>query len=94
MLEKKLNKKLRHFAYPNGNYRKEHVKMLKDAGYRTAVTANPGVNTTKTNPFLLYRIGIGTKNSVPVLAVKASGMWYKLNKIDFDWDSNGKKEKI
>jgi peptidoglycan/xylan/chitin deacetylase (PgdA/CDA1 family) len=93
-LEKKLRNKVRHFSYPNGNYNKRHVKQVESAGYLTSTTTNPGVNTGKTDPYLLYRIGVGTTNSVAVLAVKTSALWYKLNKIRFDWDNRGQNENV
>ncbi|UCH89387.1 MAG: polysaccharide deacetylase family protein [Thermoplasmata archaeon] len=92
ILEKKLNNKVNHFSYPNGNYYEKHLKLIKKAGYLTATTTNAGVNTTKTNPYLLYRIGIGETNSIPVTAVKISGLWYKIRKLDFDWDNYGRKD--
>jgi peptidoglycan/xylan/chitin deacetylase (PgdA/CDA1 family) len=91
-IEKMLGTKIIHFSYPFGNYYKRHVEYVKKAGYKTAVTANLGVNTDITNEFLLYRLPVGDANTVPVLALKACGYWFELNKIKFDWNNKGIEE--
>ena len=51
---------VRIFAYPNGkpgvDYRSEHVQMVRDAGYATAVTTAWGVATARSDGFQLPRI--------------------------------------
>lgn len=58
-LENLLNIKLNHFAYPNGkleqDYLPEHVKMVKNLGYRAAVTTQWGVSNHSTDPWQLSR---------------------------------------
>ena len=46
------------FSYPNGKYNHDMTKILEREKYLTAVTGEPGLNTTKTNPYLLKRIHI------------------------------------
>lgn len=46
------------FSYPNGKYNPEMQKILERNDYLTAVTGEPGLNTTKTNPYFLKRIHI------------------------------------
>lgn len=47
------------FAYPNGrpgrDFSREHVEMVKAAGYRTAVTTSMGVAKSDTDPFQMPR---------------------------------------
>jgi len=48
------------FAYPNGNYTKRIAKLVRDAGYRLAVTTEKGWNPACADPelFQLKRIGV------------------------------------
>ena len=46
------------FSYPNGAYDDEMPALLKENEYLTAVTGDGGVNTFKTNPYLLQRTNI------------------------------------
>jgi peptidoglycan/xylan/chitin deacetylase (PgdA/CDA1 family) len=45
-----------HFCYPNGDWDSETAKIVKDAGYKSAVTTDVGFNRLNDNPFLLKRI--------------------------------------
>jgi peptidoglycan/xylan/chitin deacetylase (PgdA/CDA1 family) len=57
-LEKLIGKKLDYFAYPFGAYQNEKIDLaavLKDSGYKGAVTTLSGYNTANTNHFLLHR---------------------------------------
>jgi len=46
------------FSYPNGNWDAEAVSLVKQAGYKGAVTTELGFNETFTNPYLLKRVGL------------------------------------
>ncbi len=46
------------FSYPNGAYDEELPKLLKENEYLAAVTGEAGLNTMKTDPYLLHRINI------------------------------------
>lgn len=58
-LEKVIGRPLRLFAYPNGrpgeDYRQEHVKMVRAAGFEAAVSTSPGVATATTSAWELPR---------------------------------------
>jgi peptidoglycan/xylan/chitin deacetylase (PgdA/CDA1 family) len=58
-LESILGEKLRLFAYPNGrpgrDYRREHARMVADAGYDGAVSTSPGVARNGIDPYQLPR---------------------------------------
>ena len=57
-LEKIAGGRIQYFAYPNGVYRNTSIsipEVLKEAGYKGAVTTVPGFNTDRTNPYLLHR---------------------------------------
>jgi peptidoglycan/xylan/chitin deacetylase (PgdA/CDA1 family) len=46
------------FSYPNGNWDSEAVSLVKQAGYKGAVTTELGFNARSTNPYLLKRIAL------------------------------------
>jgi len=46
------------FSYPNGAYDENLIKILEENEYLTAVTGEAGINTFKTNPYLLHRVHI------------------------------------
>jgi len=60
-LEQMLNAPVRHFCYPNGTARDftpETVRAVRQAGYQTAVTTIPGINSPGDDLFLLRRIPV------------------------------------
>lgn len=57
-LEEMIKKEVDAFAYPNGNYNKKIIEVVKDAGYKAAFTTQYGVNTGKTPQFELKRIRV------------------------------------
>ncbi|MEA2205835.1 MAG: hypothetical protein QOE77_2611 [Blastocatellia bacterium] len=44
------------FCYPNGNYDGRVIREVERAGYQSAVSTEPGLNSKETNPFSLKRI--------------------------------------
>jgi peptidoglycan/xylan/chitin deacetylase (PgdA/CDA1 family) len=57
-LEKIIGAEIQYFSYPFGAYHNFHielVELLKEAGYKGAVTVIPGFNTAASNPYLLCR---------------------------------------
>lgn len=58
-LEKALGERVRHFAYPNGewmDFSKEHEKLVSEAGFDSACTSILGLNDSQTNRYALRRI--------------------------------------
>ena len=48
------------FAYPYGRYELRHTKMVKEAGFTTAVTTKKQIMSFKnSNPFALPRLSVG-----------------------------------
>ena len=72
-----------HFSYPNGDYNDSHIKMLKNAGYSTAVTMIPGPNTHQTDPYQLRRVLIDSRMNRYTLGLNISGLWHLLG-LDAD----------
>jgi len=63
IVEEKLIKKVYYFAYPYGSYNSEVIEMLKETGYKAAVTVQWDRNTVNSNPFTLKRrTVVGTFN--------------------------------
>ena len=46
------------FSYPNGAHSDDIINLLKQNGFVNAVTGDVGLNTVKTNPYLLKRVHI------------------------------------
>jgi hypothetical protein len=58
-IESQLDRPVLHFCYPNGLMRDigaQAAAAVREAGMRTGVTAEPGVNQVHHDPFLLNRI--------------------------------------
>lgn len=78
VLEQQLGHRVCAFAYPIG--RPEHIgdhglQAVRNASYDAAVTTVPGVNTARTNPYLLRRISGSSSDHWLVLAARATGIW-------------------
>ena len=64
------------FAYPAGDYALHQIEIVKQAGYRCAVTMDPGFNSVRSDPFLLKRLeGLGDEaaGTLDEIIVRASG---------------------
>jgi peptidoglycan/xylan/chitin deacetylase (PgdA/CDA1 family) len=60
-IEEELGQEVLHFCYPNGKLADIHkltVEIVKQCGFRTAVTSERGLNFSGADPFLLRRIGV------------------------------------
>jgi peptidoglycan/xylan/chitin deacetylase (PgdA/CDA1 family) len=78
VLEERLGKKIRSFAYPIG--RAEHIgdeaiKAVKAAGFSWAVTTHSGVATPQNDPYLLDRSLTDVSRHWLLLAAEVSGVW-------------------
>jgi peptidoglycan/xylan/chitin deacetylase (PgdA/CDA1 family) len=74
-LETKLSTEIYAFAYPNGSYGARELEFVKTAGYRCALTLDPGSNSATSPPFRLRRICLSDSADRNELLVKASGLW-------------------
>jgi len=54
-LEDRFGLPMDHFAYPFGDYNETTVELVREAGFKTAVTMHRGVNLPDTPPFELKR---------------------------------------
>jgi len=46
------------FAYPNGMYNRRVIELVRSAGYKAALSTNPGTTTKRSNPMAIPRIAV------------------------------------
>ncbi len=61
------------FSYPNGDWDVEAVSIVKQAGYKGAVTTELGFNVTSTDPYLLKRVAIHED-----ISHNSSLLWFRI----------------
>lgn len=59
MLEQLIHKPVVSFAYPFGSFDDQAIQVVKDAGYRSAVSTLPGINQSQGNRFYMFRLRPG-----------------------------------
>src|SRR5579885_2310464 len=61
VLERRLGLTIRSFAYPLGKWEQigDAEQVVRQAGYKWAVTTLPGINTAHSDPYLLRRRNVG-----------------------------------
>ena len=69
-LEQTVGCEVRHFCYPYGRYRPEHVRMAEEAGYATATTTHRGRMHVGDGVIDLTRIMVARATTVPQFALK------------------------
>ena len=78
VLQEKLGRSVRVFAYPHGGV--QHIGVIGElaaerAGYRWAVTTLQGVNTARTHPYLIRRTSAHSQIHWLFIALMTSGLW-------------------
>jgi peptidoglycan/xylan/chitin deacetylase (PgdA/CDA1 family) len=71
-LETLLSAEVRHFCYPYGFYRPEHVALVREAGYATATTTRRSRTTAGDDLFELPRVPVLRTTSRPLLWLKVA----------------------
>src|SRR5258708_1860191 len=77
-LEEELGSPVLHFCYPNGtpdDYNAEVVEVVRECGFRTAVTAVRGINFAGADPFLLRRLHQEPTRHVSAFAHQVAGLY-------------------
>jgi peptidoglycan/xylan/chitin deacetylase (PgdA/CDA1 family) len=72
-LEDILGKPVEHFSAPGGFWSRKFAQMTMDAGYRSAATSRPGVNSKSADRFNLARVVVKRKTSLHNLERLCSG---------------------
>lgn len=73
-LEHRLGRPASSFCYPAGLYSPRDVRLVKEAGYRAAVTTRAGLNDSQTPAGELRRTMIGWRDSGPDFEAKLAGL--------------------
>lgn len=76
ILEQNLGRKVEAFSYPEGRFNDRIRQMVIDAGYKLAVTTNPGRKFPNDDVFALKRLRISsTSDSLLVFWIEISGYY-------------------
>lgn len=71
-LEKLLNINIQHFCYPYGDYNAETVRLVRAAGYQSAVTTQRGLANTQHDLLRLPRVSINGNKGLLRFALKVA----------------------
>jgi peptidoglycan/xylan/chitin deacetylase (PgdA/CDA1 family) len=74
-LEKMIGKQIVHFSYPNGDYGKREVNILRESTYKSARTYDLGWNSIHTDPYRLKAMAIDDNASINLLSVQVVGLF-------------------
>ena len=74
-LEQECGCECRYFAYPDGDYSSEAKQLCREAGYRAAVTMDPGLNSKAADLMALKRIAVPISGSDSEFLADLSGFW-------------------
>jgi peptidoglycan/xylan/chitin deacetylase (PgdA/CDA1 family) len=72
-LENRLGRSVQAFSYPSGLFGEREQKIVVDAGYRIAVSCEPGVNERSTDRFALRRRQVDARDSLLDFKAKLGG---------------------
>ncbi len=67
VLQQLINKPVVSFAYPYGAFDEQAIKVVKEAGFRTAVSTMPGIDQLQDNRYFLYRLRPGARTGEGLL---------------------------
>jgi len=73
-LEELLQRPVRHFSYPNGDYSPREIAYVRQAGFVSARTTDLGWTHVGGDPFRLPMLGISDDASVHMLAAQLAGI--------------------
>jgi len=72
-LEHRLGRPARAFCYPGGLFGAREIALVEQAGYRTAVSCEPGINGPRADPFALARVQIDARDGLLDFRAKLGG---------------------
>ncbi len=78
-IEEGLGRKVSCFCFPNGkpsDYRPNHLRQVRDAGYTSAVVARFGMASRGANPYELPRIGVSGRSDALFFSKHLDGAEY------------------
>lgn len=65
-------------AYPYGRWNSDSPVAARDAGYRCAMTVDPGFANVTDSPFSLKRVMVGDKGDLAILSARLAGSWQRV----------------
>ena len=71
-LEQLLSCEVRHFCYPFGQFEKDHISTVKEAGYISATTTRRGLIHEGDDPYTLRRVMIASATNMVQFALKVT----------------------
>ncbi len=74
-LEEKLGHEVFSFAYPNGNFNENLMKIVQESGFKNSVTYQNGNNNSSTNNYSLFRRGINYYDNLAIFKAKIGGLF-------------------
>lgn len=74
-LEKLLNKEIKHFSYPNGDYKDREIEYIKNCGYKSARTRDIGWNDINSDPYGLKAMEVEDDASITKLCAQICGFF-------------------
>jgi peptidoglycan/xylan/chitin deacetylase (PgdA/CDA1 family) len=72
-LENRLGRVVNAFSYPTGLYGARERKIVADAGFRAAVSCEPGINDRSTDRFALHRRQVDARDNLLDFRAKLGG---------------------
>jgi peptidoglycan/xylan/chitin deacetylase (PgdA/CDA1 family) len=72
-LEARLGHPVETFCYPAGLYGEREVRLAAEAGFRVAVTCEPGLNTPSTGRLVLHRVQVDARDGLLDFRAKVAG---------------------
>jgi peptidoglycan/xylan/chitin deacetylase (PgdA/CDA1 family)/predicted ATP-grasp superfamily ATP-dependent carboligase len=72
-LERRLARPVDVFSYPGGDFTAREERLVAEAGYRLAVSCEPGINLVGSNPFALFRQAVEPRDSMLDFRAKLAG---------------------
>jgi peptidoglycan/xylan/chitin deacetylase (PgdA/CDA1 family) len=83
ILERLTRRKIEHFSYPNGNLTPEIMCVLRDLGFRSAVSVPPGYFAPGDNPFFIKRFMPGAYMSLNTFKAMLTGIFSLRRRLGF-----------
>jgi len=72
-LEARLGRPVEAFCYPSGLFGRRERQLVSEAGFRAAVSCEPGLNTATTDPLTLHRIQVEATDRLLDFRAKLAG---------------------
>jgi peptidoglycan/xylan/chitin deacetylase (PgdA/CDA1 family) len=80
-LEELLERPVRHFAFPNGDYGTRELELVQRAGFASARTTDVGWTGSRSDRFRLPMLGITDDASVSMLSAQLTGFFSYLRRV-------------